>query len=424
MGISKRQHEEATAYGFNLFAAEGYAVCVHCFNDGPLRKLVRDAACVDECSFCGRTASSPIAAPLRPVVQFIGECLLQHYGDANDWLPYESAEGGYFGSTYDVYELLDHVGLCDELADDAGGLNERIGDALGDGTWCEIDPFGMREHEHLLFSWERFCDTIKHGRRFFFMAGDSAEEADLEPDQLLSPAEVLNGIVERSLPLRLVRTLTAGGPLYRARFQPPGSRYRGALELGAPPPSMATQSNRMSPPGVVMTYLSLDEQTALEETMAPTIARPQGAGAEAYAVASFELLQDVNVLDLTRIPSVPTIFERERARELAAIRFLSEFERHVSLKIARDDRVHVDYVPTQVVTEYFRVAPQLVAQDVRGVVYRSARPTGGRNVVLFGGRELLDLSRVEARALEAAERAVWPQRSPLLRLVDARECLR
>lgn len=174
----------------------------------------------------------------------------------------------------------------------------------------------------------------------------------------------------------------------------------------------------MSPPGVVMTYLALDDETALAETMPPST---EPSPSTTYALGEFALTREVNVLDLTRVPSIPSIFDLERASEREAVLFLRAFERDVSKPIDRDDRVHVEYIPTQVVTEYVRVAPQLRAAGVRGMKYRSARRKGGVNLVLFGGRELVELSATEREELAPFEREQGSRQEPCLRLTTTSE---
>jgi hypothetical protein len=50
----------------------------------------------------------------------------------------------------------------------------------------------------------------------------------------------------------------------------------------------------------------------------------------------------------------------------------------------KDGREHIDYVPTQVVTEYFRhVFKDGDGQPVKGILYPSARQDGGVCCVLF-----------------------------------------
>ena len=157
-----------------------------------------------------------------------------------------------------------------------------------------------------------------------------------------------------------------------------------------------------------MTYLAEDQATALLETADP--------GKHRYAIGEFELLKNIAVLDLTKIPSVPSIFEFERAHVRDAIIFLKSFALDFSKPIARDDRTHVEYVPTQVMTEYFRVAQDLQAIPLAGIRYNSSRNSGGVSLALFGGRELLQLTHEESKCLDRSELDSRERREPLLRL--------
>ncbi len=65
--------------------------------------------------------------------------------------------------------------------------------------------------------------------------------------------------------------------------------------------------------------------------------------------------------------------------------FLHGFRRDITKPIERDGREHIEYVPTQVVTEYLRLVYRLPEEDapsLDGLVFTSAR-SGGKSVVLF-----------------------------------------
>ena len=51
--------------------------------------------------------------------------------------------------------------------------------------------------------------------------------------------------------------------------------------------------------------------------------------------------------------------------------------------IERDNQVHIEYVPTQVVTEYLRGMKTREDLSIDGIRYGSARHGGGRSLVLF-----------------------------------------
>ena len=411
MGGVKRMLEEAEGYALVPGAADGKFVCADCFTDSALQHVVREAVESEVCSFCEATSDSEIAAPLEAVMKHIGLCLLQLYENAADGMGFDSAEGGYQGQTFDSSDLLDHIGMSDYVADGRDDLLDAILDCLDDRTWCEKDPYALRPHEALSSSWESFRDFIKHERRFFSLQ-EQASYAEGTFGELLDPGAMLRAIVQQALKLGSVTTLDQGTRLYRARQQKGPRTFRTPFDLGAPPARKATQSNRMSPPGVVMTYVSEDALTALKETVREK--RPRR-----FRVGTFELLRAVSVLDLTRVPPIPSIFDLDRAAVRDAIIFLRAFAKDMSKPIIGDDRVHVEYVPTQVVTEYVRVSPALRKAGVEGVRYASAQRKAGVSLVLFGGRDLLHLTAARRRRLDARERRAASEHSPLLRLVGS-----
>ena len=63
------------------------------------------------------------------------------------------------------------------------------------------------------------------------------------------------------------------------------------------------------------------------------------------------------VLDLTRLPRRLGFFEQQSDsgdRDRHAIQFLHRFVKSLAMKVERGEREHINCVPTQVVTEWFR----------------------------------------------------------------------
>ncbi|MNJ70296.1 RES domain protein [compost metagenome] len=88
------------------------------------------------------------------------------------------------------------------------------------------------------------------------------------------------------------------------------------------------------------------------------------------------------MLDLTRIPAIPGFFSEEPRRFRLYLKFLHHFAQDIMQPVARDDRVHTEYVPSQIVTEYLR---EQTFKDGKldGIMYGSVASPGKRNVVLF-----------------------------------------
>lgn len=73
--------------------------------------------------------------------------------------------------------------------------------------------------------------------------------------------------------------------------------------------------------------------------------------------------------------------------------------------IARDRSIHVEYIPTQVVTEYFRTAFLHDGSPIDGIRYQSARHSGHCSLVLFADQEdLIDGAPSESLS---ADRERW-----------------
>ena len=124
----------------------------------------------------------------------------------------------------------------------------------------------------------------------------------------------------------------------------------------------------MSPAGIAMFYGSEDVDTSVIETVEP---------GRYYATGTFHTLKRLTVLDLTVAPRI-SIFDDERIRALyhwaVFMRsFIDDFQRPVAR--GGNDK-HYEYVPTQIVTEFFKSPPDDDLPSVDAIRYRSARTNG------------------------------------------------
>src|SRR5262249_54461649 len=158
-------------------------------------------------------------------------------------------------------------------------LFDAIRKGLGSQLWCTRYLYSLGPDEALAYSWETFCKLVKHESRFFF----TQTPRKTDDRELLPPSDLLELIVRYAWAVGLVRTMPAGQIVYRARYQKPCETLGHPHELGPPTPGIAKQS-RMSPAGIVMTYVSEEVTTALHET-----ADKLGT----YAVGRFRTLRDI-----------------------------------------------------------------------------------------------------------------------------------
>ena len=350
-------------------------VCAECFVDSGVREFIENNETKAQCSFCsGKPGEAPVAL-LEEVKDHIKTCIYEEYDDAENQLAYD--EGEYVGAHWDTEDLLvDEIGLDLPKDNDEKLLTELLG-CLGDITWCERNGYGLDDQNRARFSWARFCEVVMHRRRFFF------SDYEKEPyEETYSPGEVLDKLFQDAERYDLFQVLPPDSKLFRVRLQKAGNELTTAQDLGPPPKGLAKQSNRMSPPGIPMFYACDDPETALRET-----ANEEGA----FAISCFETRRPATILDLTDIPPVPSLFQaipdslEFRPREVLV--FLNHVADEMSKPIQRDDRVHINYVPTQVVTEYIR--SQLISENapIDGIKYTSAVHPRHASYVIFATQD-------------------------------------
>ena len=131
-----------------------------------------------------------------------------------------------------------------------------------------------------------------------------------------------------------------------------------------------------------MFYASDEVETALRETV---------SAPGSYVVGRFETRRDAVILDLMALPVIPSIFaevpDSLEYNPRHVLTFLHHVAAEISRPIARDDRVHVNYVPTQIVTEYVR--SRILDEEARvdGIRFESAVHPGHASYVLFATQE-------------------------------------
>jgi hypothetical protein len=371
MGYFSDLEIRMTEGGMSLWHTQDKSVCPGCFEDDGLRAYIRSIAQPCPCSYCGRAAEG--AAPLEDVVHFIRRSLSREWTSADGELPYDKEEGQHFlATTYSTEELLCEAGL--DLTDSNGALWNDLARALPDLTWCAADPLAAAPHEAIANSWQSFCGVIKHQRRFFFrefLSTDQKKELE-ERESAYTIPDLLEALASFSCRAGLVVRVPSSTIYIRAMGRPdPAAAPFGPRRMGPPPAAFAKQPNRMSPAGIPMFYGAVEAETALRE-----VTHVPGD----FALGHFEVLRDLQLLDLCDVPDVPSLFDESRARDRAFARFMKHFIS--DFRQPSTDAQEVDYVPTQVVTEYFRSAVRHDGQPIDGILYKSTR-CDGTAVVLF-----------------------------------------
>jgi hypothetical protein len=202
-------------------------------------------------------------------------------------------------------------------------------------------------------------------RYVLWLLDSDDEEADFTGE--VPPARILAEVGKLIDQLGVLRTLPVGSGFWRARLHDPSEQVRSGDALGTAPRAAATQANRMSPAGIPMFYGASDADTAIREV---SMNARHEEKKKQVTLGRFLTSKACAVVDFTTLPPIPSIFDPELGESRRFLVFLHRFRDDLCKPLG--DRVpEIEYVPTQIVTEYLlRVFGH--ETGVEGLLYSSA----------------------------------------------------
>ncbi|MCQ1856220.1 RES family NAD+ phosphorylase [Neorhizobium galegae] len=117
------------------------------------------------------------------------------------------------------------------------------------------------------------------------------------------------------------------------------------------------------------------------------------------------------ILDRASLQKVPGFCSMATRMDRLILRFLRQFAKLIIQPVERNDRVNVDYIPTQVFTEFLRDF-EFDGGCIDGLRYRSATGEKGTNYVLFAN---------QSDVFDAVTPEPSEQSNPWLRLVGVKQ---
>ena len=377
MGGAKRAWEEEQDRGYS--SNEGITVCSNCFDEYGIQKFIKEHRSHNHCSYCDESGEEVIACELDSLIEHILESIRFEWGHpADEGLPYETREGGWqVANVYNTWELLDDIGL--------GNKSEKIYDdicnSIHNEEWCERDPYSLSTDRTLIFGWQQFSSFVCNTARYVFFKAENAEYDQGQHDEM-NPVDILDALESIIKTIGLVGKISDSTEIKRVRIVNPSEELSSAKELGSPPSQFATLANRMSPAGISMFYGAFDIDTAIKETYEPT------ENDKKAICGTFKPTRELTVIDLSENLYIPSLFDEHEQDRRSYIRFLIDFISDFTKPIERSDRAHIDYVPTQIVTEFIRhVFKAEENSHIDGVVYPSSKNKGGKALVIFANSE-------------------------------------
>lgn len=368
MGRAKAEWEERQGRGWS--AVDKY-VCERCVEDEFLKQVIRSGVTSKKCDYCGRRSRRTISSPVTLLMPVVYDTIRYFHEDPDRaGLPWD--EGAFIIEpipTQLVLLFLDFDCHADLFADVAQAFENADWVQAAGGHWCS-----SHVHEQLRDSWHSFVHAVKHETRFHFR---SMNVSPVAGPQELAPGKVLAAIGQVVRRLKLIQTLPANTPVYRARVREDPTAWLPDLSTMGAPPAELSRAGRMNPPGISYFYSAMDQGTAVAETVSSPPVE--------VVLAAFTTARPITILNLCDLPDLPSVFDASRRLDYEWIKFLDGFVAEISKPVRKDGREHIDYVPSQVVCEWFALIfrPRGRKSRLDGLLYPSAVSSGGRNLVLF-----------------------------------------
>lgn len=362
MGHAKRLMEEYDSRGFDE-VPDKY-ICYQCIGDNGLKEYIQRNATHKQCSYCKKRSKKNLAITLEKFILYVQKSLKAEYSTPEDaGLPYETREGGWQGEVYDIWDILDEHPLWSEQGD----IEEDVQNALGDNLYAKnfTGTYSDWNSEY----WSKFVDLVKHKARFILFRRDFKFKYDFD-----DPRYILDAIGEL-LP-DIVKELPAGQQFTRVRVSQKGIEGMLAANLGTNSPKRTKTQSRMSPAGIPLFYAAGSIPTAIVEVS------PSNTDKLCH-VGIFKTSREATLVDFTAELLMPSIYDEELANKREAILFMRRFVKDMSLPVGKNGEENIDYLPTQVVTEYIRYLFKIKGKNVDGIQYPSTQHEGGICYALF-----------------------------------------
>lgn len=356
-------------------------VCTNCISEQVLHSRVRVTGRKATCSYCKRIRKTFTILELAGVIDHAfeehyvridddddGFGLLSYYGlNEEDGIPVIDAISDAAGVDTPISSDVQIILESKHRSRSAIEIGERTGyEACSQYQRMRPSDAGMRE------DWDAFEHELKHRARFFNRRGANLLSSVFDHINRLAGKEGRELVVTAGPGSSVQR-------LYRARVFQSEAALLEALKnpeqhLGAPPPKVAA-TGRMNARGISVFYGADTVDGAIAEVRPPV-----GSN---VAVAAFDIVAHVTLLDLTALSSVQhdraSIFDPNTKKRMERIVFLQSLGERMTKPVMPDDQ-DIEYLVTQAIADFLSTE-----SDPRfdGIIFGSVQTPDSRNVVLF-----------------------------------------
>jgi RES domain/HEPN/RES N-terminal domain 1/Domain of unknown function (DUF4326) len=337
-------------------------VCTACLRgESALGRFAERKGEAGVCTYCG--LQEPKTVILYLLTEFIRRRIRREWCAPDKTNSYSSSAEGYEAeglqiTAEELFESEVRLTLSNPV------LESEIINHLSDHHWCRREWEKPSPIQRRLSNWSNFKHFVKHYRRYtFWQAGEY--DFIFSYDQ---PSGALKSVSADINESNLILRVPPGTAIWRLRDDAKREPFPTGKEFASPPAELAT-ANRMSPKGIPMFYGADDFETAKMDLLGRNPKHGYVSGIQ------FRVKTELTCLDLTRIPSPPSYFSRSRrSRNRATLVFLTRFANDLSMPCSSNSEEPLEYVPTQVFTEYIRhcmKGPK--GEKIDGIKYSSSR---------------------------------------------------
>lgn len=377
--MSLVMEEAQEHWGRGLSSVPDTFVCSSHIDDYAIKLFIKRNGKKSQCDYCKKYRN---VVQLEQLMYFLTDALLHFFTDPANFMSYESAEGGYLGDHDGPWEMLESLGL--EVEDEK--LYANIFNSLDHGSaWSDE---GVKGSDFKYETWLHFSYFVKHQSRYLFSYMENLRMGTRQATAEVFIREIATDIRHQ----RMITTVPAGTSIYRCRQHVNANDVQCAGDICAPKVEFAIYPNRMSAAGVPMFYGAFKTQTAMLETL-----KDDDNNKPFYTIAEFECVEDLHLIDLSKIPYVSP-FDQENRERYDRLSFLHKFLDDFAKPVVHDGKEHIEYVPTQVITEYFRHKFYRTGKrPIDGIIYPSSKNHQLKACVLFMDHyECLDQMRLKS----------------------------
>lgn len=362
-----------TTEGFTYLSE---TICLSHIIDPVLADLVARGADRRECSYCER-AGDPDGDIFAVSMDLVGRLVFE----AVTWLYHDGYDEFFHEGWPEQYDTAEVVGDVADGAFDARFCDEVVGH-ISEAIATPCAWVDSRLYEDFLFSWESFAEIVKYQSRFVYIGDRERPGRGKEPPARVS--QFLDGLAAY-VQEDMLTSIPSGEKLYRARMSEDGfafaygAREDPAKHLG-PAPAGKASAGRLNPEGVGLFYGATTESVAAKETALHS--RYDDA-----VIGAFVVRRPLVILDFTKQPALPSIFDKGKRHEFLFARFADQFEERLTQPVRLTGVERVEYVVTQIIGEYFRWAPE---KKLDGIAWKShllREGEEGKNVLVWASAE-------------------------------------